>query len=138
MIYLRSETFRKLFAVLLLISVQWLITDAKLSACSKAKEGNQTLYRKVSGDDGIVICIKNDGKYRWKSLDGSSTLGERFNPANDCSDIVDNLPRAKDGFYWIIHSMGKRSKAWCDTHRRRWIYVDWNEEQSQDMERTVQ
>ena len=44
----------------------------QISACSKAKEGNQTLYRKVSGDDGIVICIKNDGKYVWKSLDGKN------------------------------------------------------------------
>ncbi len=32
---------------------------------------------------------------------GSSTLGEVFNPAKDCSDIVDHLPGAKDGFYWI-------------------------------------
>ena len=32
---------------------------------------------------------------------GSSALGEIFNPARDCSDIVDHLPEAKDGFYWI-------------------------------------
>ena len=42
---------------------------------------------------------------------GSSTLGEHFNPAKDCSDIVDNLPGAKDGFYWIIHIVGKLSKV---------------------------
>ena len=42
---------------------------------------------------------------------GSSTLGEHFNPAKDCSDIVDNLPGAKDGFYWILHIMGKLSKV---------------------------
>ena len=32
---------------------------------------------------------------------GSSTYGESFNPAKDCSDVVDNLPGAKDGFYWM-------------------------------------
>ncbi len=42
---------------------------------------------------------------------GSSTLGENFNPAKDCSDIVDNRPRAKDGFYWIKHGKGKISKV---------------------------
>ena len=42
---------------------------------------------------------------------GSSTLGENFNPAKDCSDIVDNLPEAKDGFYWIKHTKGKPSKV---------------------------
>ena len=33
---------------------------------------------------------------------GSSTLGEIFNPVQDCPDVVDKLPGAKDGFYWII------------------------------------
>jgi hypothetical protein len=42
---------------------------------------------------------------------GSSTLGENFNPAKDCSDIVDNLPEAKDGFYWIKHTKGKPLKV---------------------------
>jgi hypothetical protein len=42
---------------------------------------------------------------------GSSTLGENFNPAKDCSDIVDNLPEAKDGFYWIKHNKGKSFKV---------------------------
>jgi hypothetical protein len=34
-------------------------------------------------------------------LKGSPTLGERFNPAKDCLDIVENVHAAKDGFYWI-------------------------------------
>jgi hypothetical protein len=46
----------------------------QLSACSKLKEGNLTLYRKVSGDDGVVICIKNNGQYVWKFLDGKISL----------------------------------------------------------------
>ena len=32
---------------------------------------------------------------------GSSTYGESFNPAKDCSDIVDNVAKADDGFYWV-------------------------------------
>ena len=42
----------------------------QLSACSKAVEGNYTLYRKISGDDKVVICLRNNGKYVWKFLDG--------------------------------------------------------------------
>ena len=42
---------------------------------------------------------------------GSSTLGENFNPANDCSDIVDNTAGAKDGFYWIKSAKGKLLKV---------------------------
>jgi hypothetical protein len=32
---------------------------------------------------------------------GSSTVGEYFDPAIDCSDVVDRVPDAADGFYWI-------------------------------------
>lgn len=42
---------------------------------------------------------------------GLSTLGERFNPAKDCADIVDNLPEAEDGFYWIKLAKGKPLKV---------------------------
>ena len=80
----------------------------------------------------VFFCIHFRAFYLWKShfsllslnLDwfnffcqyplidiGSSTLGEKFNPAKDCSDIVDNLPGAKDGFYWIKHNKGKLSKV---------------------------
>jgi hypothetical protein len=48
----------------------------QLSVCSKSKKGNQTLYRKVSGDDGVLICIKNNGQYVWKFLDGKQYHGE--------------------------------------------------------------
>ena len=33
------------------------------------------------------------------SVTGSETLGEKFEPAKDCSDVVDHVPDAKDGFY---------------------------------------
>ena len=29
------------------------------------------------------------------------TVGEYFNPGLNCSDILDKLDDAKDGFYWI-------------------------------------
>ena len=45
------------------------------------------------------------------SFIGSSTLGQHFNPAQDCSDIIDNLPGAKDGFYWIKPTKGKLLKV---------------------------
>ena len=44
----------------------------QLLVCSKATEGNITLYRKISGDDGIVICLKKNGKYVWKFRDGKT------------------------------------------------------------------
>ena len=37
---------------------------------------------------------------------GSNSRGEFFNPAYDCSDILDNAKLAKDGFYWVkFHEM---------------------------------
>ena len=53
---------------------QWLSLflnlPSQFSFCSKSKEGNQTLYRKVTGDDGVLICVKKSGQYLWKFLDG--------------------------------------------------------------------
>ena len=45
------------------------------------------------------------------SFIGSSTVGEHFDPAQDCSDIVDNLSGANDGFYWIKPTKGKLLKV---------------------------
>ena len=42
---------------------------------------------------------------------GSSTYGESFNPAKDCSDIVDNLAKAEDGFYWVSLNKKKPQKV---------------------------
>ena len=50
----------------------------------------------------------------------SSTLGEIFNPARDCPDIVDQIPEAQDGFYWIVLPNGKKHKV-CDQHARFYI-----------------
>ena len=52
------------------------------------------------------------------SLTGSSTFGEVFNPARDCSDIVDYLPKAKDGFYWInLKSQAKQKVCLHDLEK---------------------
>ena len=32
---------------------------------------------------------------------GRSSSGEFFNPAYDCSEILDKNPKARDGFYWV-------------------------------------
>ena len=42
---------------------------------------------------------------------GSTTIGEKFDPAKDCSDIVENRPEAKDGFYWIGVGEGEAQKV---------------------------
>ena len=42
---------------------------------------------------------------------GSPVLGEIFNPAEDCSDVVDQLPEAENGFYWISLSKGTKHKV---------------------------
>ena len=34
-------------------------------------------------------------------LGTKKTVGEFFNPGLNCSDILDKLDDAKDGFYWI-------------------------------------
>ena len=68
-----------------------------------------------------MVRFNNQNIYKYEychtnneCLLGSSTIGENFNPAKDCSDIVDNLPEAKDGFYWIKLAKGKLSKVyWC-------------------------
>ena len=32
---------------------------------------------------------------------GSNPTGEFFNPAYDCSDVLNKISGAKDGYYWI-------------------------------------
>ena len=49
---------------------QVLLKSSQLPICSRRREGNQTLYQKSSGDDGVLICMKTSGQYGWKTLDG--------------------------------------------------------------------
>ena len=85
--------------------------------CIKAKHGQLKLVIDRLGEDRVVMCSKEEPNslYIWKSLDGSSTLGEYFDPAVDCSDVVDRVPDATNGFYWIHPKEIKTVvKAWCD------------------------
>ena len=74
------------------------------------------MYSQYESNNGIdteftSLTYSRSGTHVLISLIGSSTLGEHFNPAKDCSDIVDNLPEAKDGFYWIKPTIGKLLKV---------------------------
>lgn len=42
---------------------------------------------------------------------GFPSLSQEFDPAKDCSDIVDHLQDAKDDFYWISMGGGKVEKV---------------------------
>ena len=45
------------------------------------------------------------------SIKGSPSLGEKFDPAQDCTEIVDNVPDAQDGIYWIKTANGGAVKV---------------------------
>lgn len=47
---------------------------------------------------------------------GTSTVGEYFNPALDCSDVVDRVSDATDGFYWIHSKTIKNVVKVCVLH----------------------
>ena len=52
--------------------------------------------------------------YARHCLPGNS-YGNYFDPAEDCSHVVDNVPKAKSGVYWIRTANGLRkvSKVMC-------------------------
>ena len=54
---------------------------------------------------------------------GSSTLGEIFSPAKDCPDIVDQIPGAEDGFYWILLPNGKKHKVSFGHNIEQWKFT---------------
>jgi hypothetical protein len=47
-----------------------------------------------------IFHIHNNGQF-WRIKGRKNTVGEFFNPGYDCSNILDNIPDATDGFYWI-------------------------------------
>jgi hypothetical protein len=46
-----------------------------MTTCNKEFKGVRKFYRKVSGDDGVVICVKSNGKYVWIFRDGKCWSG---------------------------------------------------------------
>ena len=88
--------------------------EQKYSKCNIGQHLNHT---DRTGTVKLLICTeKINGVPLWKFVDASPTLGEIFNPANDCPDVVDRLPEAEDGFYWIILAKRTKHKIWCDVH----------------------
>ncbi|XP_028410572.1 uncharacterized protein LOC114533270 isoform X2 [Dendronephthya gigantea] len=93
-----------------------LIKGEDPGSCDQNKHGKEVLIHDRSDNDKILTCVKENKVYLWKSIDGSSTLGEFINPAYDCTDALNADPQAKDGFYWINfkNSNANKSKVWCD------------------------
>ncbi|XP_028393240.1 uncharacterized protein LOC114517654 [Dendronephthya gigantea] len=84
---------------------------------SRCNVGQNLNHTDRTGQLKLLICTeKIKGVPQWKFVDGSSTFGEIFNPAQDCSSIVEKLSQAKDGFYWIFLPNGTIHKVWCDVH----------------------
>ncbi|XP_046839650.1 uncharacterized protein LOC124433845 isoform X4 [Xenia sp. Carnegie-2017] len=82
--------------------------------CLKNKSGEITLVRDRQNEPKLLICLKVNGIFGWRTIDGSSSPGEFFNPVYDCSTILDKDPKAKDGFYWITLGEKKPKRIYCD------------------------
>ena len=48
-----------------------------------------------------TVYSQTNQDFAYESLQGSNPTGEYFNPAYDCSDALNKISEAKDGFYWI-------------------------------------
>ena len=88
------------------------------------------MVKNRENNDKLLVCAEENKVYLWKatdgkpfhiafllykmtqftetnqdfaneSLQGSNPTGEYFNPAYDCSDALNKISEAKDGFYWI-------------------------------------
>ena len=77
----------------------------KLLVC--AEENKVYLWKATDGKVSYCIPMQADKIHKLimifacNSLQGSNSTGEFFNPAYDCSDALDKISEAKDGFYWI-------------------------------------
>lgn len=85
-----------------------------LPQCNETNRGVRRLHVNRMGNDKALICVKENSVYQWQFVDGSPTNGESVNPAKDCSDVVDNVPEAQDGFYWVSLNKQKPHQVWCD------------------------
>ncbi|XP_046839690.1 uncharacterized protein LOC124433873 isoform X3 [Xenia sp. Carnegie-2017] len=109
-----------LLAILLGISGKSQSTKIKIvkgndpGPCSKKSNGEMTLVRDRQNKPKFLMCSKVNGIFGWRTIDGSSSPGEFFNPVYDCSTILDKDPKAKDGFYWITLGEKKSKKVHCD------------------------
>ncbi|XP_028393389.1 uncharacterized protein LOC114517771 [Dendronephthya gigantea] len=109
-----------LWKILIVFSCLVMMTSAlpeSYQNFSKCYPGKRISHKNIAGQIKMLICAgEKDGVQDWQYTDGSSTLGEEFNPAKDCPEIVDYLPEAKDGFYWISFDNKTKHKLWCDVN----------------------
>lgn len=55
----------------------------------------------------IIVNTNQCMTFYSPHLKGNS-YGNYFDPAKDCSDIMDNVPEAENGVYWIKTNTGPR------------------------------
>ena len=83
--------------------------------CASSNRGKLKTVKNREDKDTLLICSEENGVYKWKVTDGSTTLGELFiSPGYDCSDIRNSNADSKDGFYWIHLNETTPKKVWCD------------------------
>ncbi|CAB4007431.1 Hypothetical predicted protein, partial [Paramuricea clavata] len=71
--------------------------------CDAKSRGKEIVVKDRYDNDQLVVCLEQDGKYKWQML-----------KAKDCSDVVDNVRNAESGPYWIKTRNKSPRKAWCD------------------------
>ena len=59
-----------------------------------------------NSSEGMVTCVR----YSFFSHPGNS-YGNYFDPAKDCSSILNNIPNAVTGLYWIKTNNGPKKVA---------------------------
>ncbi|XP_028416631.1 uncharacterized protein LOC114540704 [Dendronephthya gigantea] len=91
-----------------------IVTGYDPGLCNKTNHGKLKLVKNREDEDSLFICSQVKGVFKWKSTDGSMTLGEFINPSYDCADILNKRFNAKDGFYWIHLNEATPKKVWCD------------------------
>ncbi|XP_028411771.1 uncharacterized protein LOC114534515 [Dendronephthya gigantea] len=105
----------RLFSALLalaLVTTLCAVNPYDPGICTKKKRGKFVVVKDYNDDDKILACVQHDGKFQWEMINGHS-YGNYFDPAKDCSDVIDNVPKAESGVYWIQTRNGPQ-KSWCD------------------------
>ncbi|CAB4013001.1 Hypothetical predicted protein [Paramuricea clavata] len=84
-------------------------------SCNYTIHGKEVLVKDRDDNEIILICVKDKNGYKWKSTDGTkNTVGEFFNPGDDCADVLNKRQDSEDGFYWITLKGPNLYKVYCD------------------------
>ncbi|CAB3984995.1 Hypothetical predicted protein [Paramuricea clavata] len=82
--------------------------------CNSLTKGDLRMVKDRNHLNKLLLCIKQATHFYWKMMSNSgNSYGNYFDPAKDCSSILDKIPDAKTGVYWIKTDNGPK-KAWCD------------------------